>query len=132
MSIKVMGITAGRKNGNSKILLKEALTACEEAGAEVTMINLRDFNILDCTGCTKAMSQGKYVGCTLDGKDGKWKFVIQEDGLLKDRTTVAGRAKPLEEIAQTQGEGFFSDPAKIKLVQQRKQKYVEKKFKGID
>ena len=131
MSIKVMGITAGRKNGNSKILLKEALTVCEEAGAEVTMINLRDFNILDCTGCTactKAMSQGKYVGCTLDGK---WKFVIQEDGLLKDRTTVAGRAKPLEEIAQTQG-GFFSDPAKIKLVQQRKQKYVEKKFKGSD
>ena len=134
MSIKVMGITAGRKNGNSEILLKEALTACEEAGAEVTMINLRDFNILDCTGCTactKAMSQGKYVGCTLDAKDGKWKFVIQEDGLLKDRTTVAGRAKHLEEIAQTQG-GFFSDPAKIKLVQQRKQKYVEKKFKGID
>ena len=27
MSIKVMGITAGRKNGNSEILLKEALTA---------------------------------------------------------------------------------------------------------
>lgn len=131
MSIKVMGITAGRKNGNSEILLKEALTACEEAGAEVTIINLRDFNILDCTACTKAMSQGKYVGCTLDAKDGKWKFVIQEDGLLKDRTTVAGRAKPLEEIAQTQG-GFFSDPAKIKLVQQRKQKYVEKKFQGID
>lgn len=131
MSIKVMEITAGRKNGNSEILLKEALTACEEAGAEVTMINLRDFNILDCTACTKAMSQGKYVGCTLDAKDGKWKFVIQEDDLLKDRTTVAGRAKHLEEIAQTQG-GFFSDPAKIKLVQQRKQKYVEKKFKGID
>ncbi|TCL48745.1 flavodoxin family protein [Allofournierella massiliensis] len=315
MSIKVMGITAGRKNGNSEILLKEALTACEEAGAEVTMINLRDFNILDCTGCTactKAMSQGKYAGCTLDAKDdkkrimdvmlaqdavifsvptydlmpassyltfahrslsyetsfletigaiehrdrvaglisvggstrswqsmaleglqatmfitdmkvvdmllatrvpapaqcllddellararllgqhimeaaatpaeerkwlgeedmgwcpnchcnalvlgekqwdglhypiecqvcgaggtleqtedGKWKFVIQENGLLKDRTTVAGRAKHLEEIAQTQG-GFFSDPAKIQLVQQRKQKYAEKKFKGID
>lgn len=52
MSIKVMGVTAGRKNSNSEILLKEALIACEEAGAEVTMINLRDFNILDCTGCT--------------------------------------------------------------------------------
>lgn len=49
---KVMGITAGRKNGNSEILLKQALMACEEAGAEVTMINLRDFNIQDCTGCT--------------------------------------------------------------------------------
>ena len=64
-------------------------------------------------------------------EDGKWKFVIQEDGLLKDRTTVAGRAKHLEEIAQTQG-GFFSDPEKIKLVQERKQKFVNKTFKGIE
>ena len=74
MAYKVMGITAGRKNGNSEILLKEALTVCEEAGADVTMINLRDFHLVDCTGCTsctKAMSQGKYNGCVLDNKDDK-------------------------------------------------------------
>ena len=52
MSYKIMGITAGRKNSNSEILLKAALMACEEQGADVTMINLRDFNILDCSGCT--------------------------------------------------------------------------------
>ena len=52
MSYKVMGITAGRKNSNSEILLKEALLACQEAGAEVTMINLKDYHIEDCTGCT--------------------------------------------------------------------------------
>ena len=63
--------------------------------------------------------------------DGKWKFVIQKDGLLKDRTTVAGRARHLEEIAHTQG-GFFSDPEKIKLVQERKAAYAQKQFKGID
>ena len=40
MAYKVMGITAGRKNSNSEILLKEALMACEEAGAEITMVNL--------------------------------------------------------------------------------------------
>mgnify|MGYP002577271591 CR=1 FL=1 len=45
MSYKVMGITAGRKNSNSEILLKEALLACQEAGAEVTMINLKDYHI---------------------------------------------------------------------------------------
>jgi multimeric flavodoxin WrbA len=311
-----MGVTAGRKNSNSEILLKEALSACQEAGAEVIMINLRDYNILDCTGCTactKGMSEGKHVGCTLDNKDdkkkimdvmlaqdaviysvptydlmpsatwlkfaqrslayetafletigaiehkdriaglisvggstrawqsmalegmqatmfttdfkvvdmmlatrvpapaqclldesliarahkmgenimkslatpveergwlgeedmgwcpnchsnalvlgekqwdgvfypiecqvcgaggtlektedGKWKFVIQKDGLLKDRTTVKGRALHLDEIAETQGEGFFFDPAKIKLVQERKAKYTQMKFKGID
>ena len=35
-------------------------------------------------------------------EDGKWKFVIQKDGLIKDRTTVEGRAKHLEEIGATQ------------------------------
>ena len=315
MAFKVMGVTAGRKNSNSEILLKEALLACQEMGAEVRMINLKDYNILDCNGCTSCtigMSMGKHTGCSLDNADdkkkimdvmlnqdavifsaptydlmpsslflkfmhrnlayesafltkigaieprdrvgaliavggstrswqsmalecmqattftnsfkivdmymatqvpapaqvllydekiarareigvnvmkalqtkpedrkwlgdpdygwcpnchsnalvlgemqwdgvyypiecqvcgaggtlektadGKWKFVIQKDGLLKDRTTVAGRAKHLEEIAQTQG-GFFSDPAKIQLVQQRKAAYASKTFKGID
>ncbi len=88
MAYKVMGITAGRKNGNSEILLKEALTVCEEQGAEVTMINLRDFNILDCTGCTactKAMSQGKHIGCTLDSKDDKKKIMdvmLNQDAVI--------------------------------------------------
>lgn len=314
MAAKVMGITAGRKNSNSEILLKEALIACEEEGAEVTMINLRDFNILDCTGCTactKGMSEGKNVGCVLDDKDdkkkimdvmlaqdavifsvptydlmptatylnfaqrslsyetafletigaiehrdriaglisvggstrawqsmalegmqatmfttdmkvvdmilatrvpgnaqcllddalmarakkmgenimqaiatpaeerkwlgdedmgwcpnchsnalvlgepqwdglhypiecqvcgaggnleqtadGKWKFVIQANGLLKDRTTVEGRAKHLEEIGETQG-GFFGNPANRELVQERIKKYTQKQFQGI-
>ena len=314
MSYKVMGITAGRKNSNSEILLKEALMACEEKGAEVTMINLKDYNILPCTGCTsctKNMSMGKNAGCILDKKDdkkkimdvmlaqdavifsaptydlmacstfiifaqrslsyetsfletigaiehkdriagliavggstrawqsmalesmqaamfttdlkvvdmilgtrvpgnaqcllqedlverahkmgenimecldmpveerkwmgeedmgwcpnchsnalvlgekqwdglyypvecqvcgaggnleqtdeGKWIFKIQKDGLLKDRTTVAGRAKHLEEIAETQG-GFFSNPENMKLVKERLEKYKNKKFKTI-
>lgn len=74
MSFKVMGVTAGRKDSNSEILLKEALLACQEQGAEITMINLKDYNILDCTGCTACthgMTNGKYVGCTLDKKDDK-------------------------------------------------------------
>lgn len=312
---KIMGITAGRKNSNSEILLKEALMACEEKGAEVSMINLRDFKILDCTGCTACtigMSQGKNVGCTLDECDdkkkimdylldqdaviysvptydlmpasnyltfahrslsfetafletigaiehrdrvaglisvggstrawqsmaleamqatmfttdmkvvdmllakqvpapaqcllddeliararklgenifeavntpvedrkwlgdedmgwcpnchsnalvlgekqwdglhypvecqvcgaggnlekdenGKYKFVIQEDGLLKDRTTIVGRARHLEEIAHTQG-GFFKNPANREIVNEKIQKYKDKVFKGIE
>ncbi|TGY98282.1 flavodoxin family protein [Petralouisia muris] len=314
MSVKVMGIAAGRKNSNSEILLKEALMYCEEAGAEVTMINLKDYNILDCTGCTSCtmgMSQGKSTGCVLDEKDdkkkimdvmlaqdavifsvptydlmpasayltfahrslsyetafletigaiehkdrvagliavggstrswqsmaleglqatmfttdmkvvdmilaarvpglaqclldagliararqlgehimaavntpvkdrkwlgdedmgwcpnchsnalalgekqwdglyypiecqvcgaggtleqteeGKWKFVIQKDGLLKDRTTVEGRAKHLEEIAHTQG-GFYANPENRKIVQEKLEKYKEKQFQAI-
>ena len=69
MAFKVMGMTAGRKDSNSEILLKEALYACQEMGAEVTFVNLRDYNIEDCTGCTFC-SQGMFmmgenVGCVL-------------------------------------------------------------------
>ncbi len=74
MAYKIMGVTAGRKNSNSEILLKEALMACEELGAEVRMINLKDFHIEPCTGCTtctRGMAQGRNVGCVLDKKDDK-------------------------------------------------------------
>lgn len=312
--MKIMGIAAGRKNSNTEILLKEALMACEEDGAEVIMINLKDFNIIDCTGCTsctQGMTQGKNLGCVLDKKDDKkkimdvmlaqdavifsvptydlmpasnylafaqrslsyetafletihaiehkdrvagliavggstrswqsmaleglqatmfttdmkvvdmvlatrvpapaqcllddelmlksrrlgenivkavntpanerkwlgdedmgwcpnchsnalvlgekqwdglfypiecqvcgaggtlekigdkWKFIIQEDGLLKDRTTVEGRGRHLEEIAKTQG-GFFANPAAREVVAKKQIKYMEKKFKGLE
>lgn len=74
MSFKVLGITSGRKDSNSEILLKEALLACSEQGAEVTMINLKNYHIEDCTGCTActhAMGNNKYIGCVLDKKDDK-------------------------------------------------------------
>ena len=62
--------------------------------------------------------------------DGKWRFVIQKDGYLKDRTTVAGRAKHLEEIGHTEG-GFYAEPKNLKAVQERVRKYKNKQFKGI-
>lgn len=62
MKFKVMGVTAGRKDSNSEILLKEALLVCQEMGAEITMINLRDYELLDCTGCT---------ACTMGNVDGQ-------------------------------------------------------------
>lgn len=44
---------------------------------------------------------------------------------------MAGRAKHLEEIAQTQG-SFFSDPKRVAEVQEKKKKYLTIQFKGID
>lgn len=80
--MKVMGIVAGRHNGNSEIMVKEALLACQEAGAECSLINLFDYNILPCTGCEGctmnmgevAMAKEKgedavYRGCVLKEKD---------------------------------------------------------------
>jgi multimeric flavodoxin WrbA len=76
--MKVLGIVAGRHGGNSEILTKEALLACQKAGAECTLINLFDYTILPCTGCescSMAMGQGKDIGCALDGKDDMKKIV---------------------------------------------------------
>lgn len=76
--MKVLGISAGRHNGNSDIAVKEALLACQEKGAECYFINLFDYNILPCTGCESctmmmgevAMGKRKdYPGCVLKNKD---------------------------------------------------------------
>lgn len=134
MAFKVMGITAGRKDSNCEILLKEALLACQEMGAEVRMINLKDFDLLDCNGCTACtmgMSMGKHVPCSLETEDGKWRFVIAPNGLERDRTTEEGRGVHCDEIADTQG-GFFSNPEKHKLVAERLPKYKEIQFPGLD
>ena len=61
MAFQVMGVTAGRKDSNCEILLKEALLACREQGGEVRMINLKDYELLDCNGCT-ACTMGMSMG----------------------------------------------------------------------
>ena len=81
--MKVMGIVAGRHNGNSEILVKEALSAVQEAGGEVVLINLFDYNIKHCIGCESctmqmgdvAMGKGTYKGCVLKDQDDRDKIV---------------------------------------------------------
>ena len=88
MKFKVMGVTAGRKNSNCEILLKEALLACQEQGAEVTMINLKDYKLLDCSGCTSCtigMSMGKNTGCSMknmDDKDKIMQVMLDQDAVI--------------------------------------------------
>jgi len=57
--MKVLGIGCGRRNGNSEILLKHALKACEEEGAEVKLVRLHDFYIKPCTGCELCTKLGR-------------------------------------------------------------------------
>lgn len=93
MGFTVLGITAGRKDSNSEILLKEALLACRDQGAEVKMINLRDYNIIECTGCTACthgMSSGKNVGCTLskmDDKEAIMEVMLNVDAIIASAPT---------------------------------------------
>ena len=63
-------------NGNSEILVKEALSAIQEAGGECSLINLFDYHIEPCLGCEActmsmgdvAMGKGDYKGCVLKEK----------------------------------------------------------------
>ena len=95
MSFKVMGVTAGRKDSNCEILLKEALLVCQEQGAEVTMINLKDYELLDCSGCTACtmgMSMGTHTVCSLDDKDDKKKIMevlLDQDAVIFSAPTYA-------------------------------------------
>ena len=57
--MKVLGIGAGRRNGNSEILLKHALKACEEDGLEVAFARLHDYYIKPCTGCELCTKLGR-------------------------------------------------------------------------
>ena len=49
--MKVLGISCGRKLGNSEIMVKEALMGAEELGAKVEIIRMHDLNIKPCSGC---------------------------------------------------------------------------------
>jgi multimeric flavodoxin WrbA len=53
--MKVLGITCGRKLSNTEVLVKEALMAAEEKGAEVEIVRLMDLNLKPCTGCNSCV-----------------------------------------------------------------------------
>ena len=89
MAYKVMGVAAGRKNSNGEILLKEALDVCLKEGADVSFVNINDYNIVDCNGCTSCVegmiTKGENVGCVLDKKDDKKRLMdvmLEQDAII--------------------------------------------------
>ncbi len=88
--MKLIGLSCGRKNGNSEMLLKESMMAAQEvADIEVEIIRLLDFDLNPCTGCescTLSMMQGGDGLCRVHkGKDDMFmlrdKFV-EADGMI--------------------------------------------------
>jgi len=86
--MKVLGLTCGRKMSNTEILVKEALMAAEEMGAEVEIVRLMDLNIKPCTGCNACVvnlfEKGGAGECII--KDDDFKFIDDKildcDGLI--------------------------------------------------
>ena len=69
--MRILGLSAGRKMGNNEILVKEALMAAEDEGAEAGMIRLLELHIKPCTGCLVC-----YVSLT---RGGAGKCVLKDD-----------------------------------------------------
>jgi len=70
--MKLLGLGAGRKNGNSEILLKEALMAAKEQGVKVELLRLHDLNIKPCIGCiscSKDQQSGGTGACVIKDDD---------------------------------------------------------------
>ena len=76
MTKKIVGLTCGRKNSNSEVLLKSALMAAEDEGCETEIIRASDHKVMPCNSCWTCLKTGK---CAKDDVD--W---ILEQTLLGD------------------------------------------------
>jgi len=81
---KIIGLLCGRVNGNSEILLKEALMAAEELGVQSEIIRAMELRVKPCKGCeacSTAMGRGKEARCAIKDDDVPW---ILEKVLVED------------------------------------------------
>lgn len=84
--MKVLGISAGTKNGNNEAMCKEALMGAKESGADIEFIRLADLDLKNCTGCTACVMSlmgGKGGGCILKD-DFAWlrDKMLEADGIV--------------------------------------------------
>lgn len=81
MAKQIVGMTCGKKNGNSEIFLKAALKGAEEFGVESEIIRVMDLKVLPCKGCWACTKTGK---CIHDD-DVEWileKTIFGDTGLI--------------------------------------------------
>lgn len=94
--IKLLGIVCSpRKGGNTEILVREALTGAQEAGAQTELITLRDKDIKYCDGCRTCDNTGK---CHIkDDMQAIYPKLLEADGLIFGSPvyfwSVTGQAK---------------------------------------
>lgn len=84
--MKILGISAGSKNGNNDAICKEALMGAAECGAEVEFIRLLDLELKPCTGCNaclKSLNAGGDGACPIKD-DFEWlrEKVLDADGIV--------------------------------------------------
>lgn len=68
--MKLLGLTCGRRMGNTEVLMKEALMGAEEMGAEVELVRMLDLDIGYCKQCKNCVWF----------KDGPANCILKDDG----------------------------------------------------
>ncbi len=86
--MKILGLCAGRKMGNSEILVKEALMAAEEKyHADVEIVRLMDCFLKPCIGCNAcglSYLEGGLGLCVIKGDDMPFlrEKILESDGII--------------------------------------------------
>lgn len=86
MKKKVLGISFGRHGKNCDIVVKQALMAAKDAGADVKFINTMNMKISHCTGCgacSRSRDNGGQIKCVI--KDDYHELeneVLEADGII--------------------------------------------------
>ena len=53
--MKLLGLNTGSLGGQTEILMKEALMAADEAGAETELLRLLEFDVQSCRFCKNCL-----------------------------------------------------------------------------
>jgi len=108
--LKILGICGSpRKDGNTEVLLKEALKGAHEAGAEIEAIFLRDKTISPCL---------EIYGCKVDGR-----CVIEDDF-----HEVAEKMVQADAIILASPIFFYTVSAHTKMLMDRCQSFWVKRY----
>jgi len=71
--MKILGLSCGRRMGNTEVLVKEGLMGAQELGAEVELVRLNDLKLKPCTGCNRCFedvfTKGGSGSCILKNDD---------------------------------------------------------------
>lgn len=80
--MRILGLVGSRRRvGNTEILVKEAVKAARDQGAEVVLIRLSDLYIQQCNGCMACMGRGER--CRLeDDMDFLGEEMEKSDGIV--------------------------------------------------
>ena len=86
ISMKILGLSFGTKNGNNDTMYRVALEAAQKMGAEIEFIHVFDWDIKFCSGCvacSRGLVMGKGMICTQkDDYAALYEKMVEADGVL--------------------------------------------------